>query len=112
MLLLLKRLAFHHEAEVRLIYVEQRIERPVAEGEFVRIPIDPNTMFDEVAFDPRLVLFERREREETALSLKYTGAFRDDGLYQGRSLQIFLSPPVKDDEAAGDHDENPASSSQ
>ncbi len=91
-LLFLKRPAFRHEAEVRLIYVEQR---DFPRQEVVRVPIDPNAVFDEVAFDPRLATFERREREQTAQSIGYRGPFSDSGLYQGRLLEIIVGRSAK-----------------
>jgi hypothetical protein len=91
--LLLKRLAFVHEKEVRLIYVEQRKEPPPEEKELIRVPIDPNALFDEVAFDPRLEPFERCEHEDRSRKLKYSGPFRDDGLYRGCLLQIIVEKP-------------------
>jgi hypothetical protein len=50
-LLLFKRKAFQHEAEVRLVYIEGR---DIPAPPDVRVPIDPNDVFDEVTFDPRL----------------------------------------------------------
>lgn len=86
-LLLLKRSAFQHEAEVRLIYIETR---DVPAASLVRVPINPNDVFDEVTFDPRLAEFERREREAVARSLGYTGTFADSDLYTGQALLVML----------------------
>ena len=70
-LLLMKRRAFQHEDEVRLIYIEGR---DVPEAPFVQVPIDPNSVFDVVTFDPRLTI-DRSEREAMARRLGYTGRF-------------------------------------
>lgn len=86
-LLLLKRSAFQHEAEVRLIYIQTR---DVPAAPLVRIPINPSEIFDEVTFDPRLAEFERRERETVARSLGYTGAFAESDLYTGQALLVML----------------------
>ena len=86
-LLLLKRSAFQHEAEVRLIYIEAR---DVPAASLVRVPINPNDVFDEVTFDPRLAEFERREREAIARSLGYNGTFADSDLYRGQALLVML----------------------
>jgi hypothetical protein len=86
-LLLQKRSAFQHEAEVRLIYIEGR---DVPATSLVHVPINPNDVFDEVAFDPRLAEFERREREAVARSLGYTGTFAKSELYTGQALLVTL----------------------
>lgn len=86
-LLLLKRRAFAHEAEVRLICID---ERDIPEQDALHIPIDPSEVFEEVTFDPRLAIFERKEREAVARNLGYAGQFKESDLYQGTSLQIFL----------------------
>jgi hypothetical protein len=65
-LLLLKREAFSHEPEVRVIYVQQNQEPREA---IIRVPIEPSAVFDEISFDPRLETFERREREAMIRSL-------------------------------------------
>jgi hypothetical protein len=89
-LLLLKRLAFSHEAEVRIICVASR---DVPEESFPRIPIDPTELFDEVTFDPRLEPFEREERKAATKSLGYNGRFNDSELYHGTELIVKL--PVR-----------------
>jgi hypothetical protein len=75
---LLKRQAFAHEAEVRMICVDdgRGDQQP-----FVQIPINPSKLFDEVTFDPRVM--ERSEREEQARRLGYTGPFGNSDLYRG-----------------------------
>ena len=57
--------------------------------------MDPNLVFEEVAFDPRLALFERREREETAQRIGYRGPFADSGLYVGRLLDVIVGKGQK-----------------
>jgi len=89
-LLLLKRLAFSHEDEVRIICVASR---DVPEESFPRIPIEPTELFDEVTFDPRLAPFEREERKAAAKSLGYNGPFNDSELYHGTALIVKL--PVR-----------------
>lgn len=71
-LLFLKRDYFRHEDEVRLLAIfndRAHIHDPY------RVTIDPNLVFTKVEFDPRLILFERREREASARNLGYTGEF-------------------------------------
>jgi len=87
-LLLVKRPAFQHEAEVRLVYVEHR---DVPHMNHIQVPVEPNALFDEVSFDPRLAPFERREREQRARDLGYTGPFGADDLYEPCLLEIVLA---------------------
>jgi hypothetical protein len=89
-LLLMKRMAFAHEAEVRLIVVYR--QQTSSERTFP-IRIDPNSVFDEIAFDPRLERFERMEREAAFKSLGFTGRFGESQLYMGALLQIRLGAP-------------------
>lgn len=83
--LLLKRTAFSHEDEVRLICVD---ERGIGDQDVIRIPIDPDEVFEEVTFDPRLLRFERIERETVARNLGYEGTFIPSDLYQRTLIQL------------------------
>jgi hypothetical protein len=83
-LLLLKRRFFSHEAEVRVICVDDR-ENP--EQSMIQIPIQPE-IFDEVQFDPRLELFERNEREQRIRGLGYAGCFGSSDSYRGVLLDL------------------------
>lgn len=87
-LMLLKRDAFEHENEVRLIYVETRKIPP---SDRVTCQIAPNEVFDSVKFDPRLAIFERNERERSATGLGYTGKFETSSLYTAPLLTIILN---------------------
>jgi hypothetical protein len=89
-LLLLKRDAFAHEAEVRLIQVCHGSDSP---DPVLRVQIDPNAVFNEISFEPRLAAFERKEREVAIRNLGYTGPFRESGLYDGVLLQVSLNRP-------------------
>ena len=74
-----KRSRFQHESEVRLLCIGSG---KVGVGDDVRhFPIDPNTLFAEIAFDPRLIGFERSEREKNLQSLGFTGTIREDHSY-------------------------------
>jgi hypothetical protein len=59
----------------------------------MRVKIDPNVLFDEVTFDPRLELFERKEREAVIKNLGYTGKIVDSNLYQRPELVVRLVAP-------------------
>ncbi len=86
-LALLKREAFSYEAEVRLIFVYDEI---VPGTKIMRVRMDPNALFDEVTFDPRLESFERREREAVARDLGYTGNIIESDLYHRIELTVRL----------------------
>ena len=58
-----------------------------------RTRIDPNAVFDEITLDPRLEIFERKEREMVIRNIGYTGPFRESQLYQGVLLQVLLDKP-------------------
>jgi hypothetical protein len=64
-LMLLKRAEFHHEAEVRVIVVDDGKNNA---DELLRIPFDPNVVFEEVTFEPRLIMLEHEERKEKAIT--------------------------------------------
>ncbi|TGP52554.1 hypothetical protein EN873_14890 [bacterium M00.F.Ca.ET.230.01.1.1] len=84
--LLLKRDYFRHEDEVRLICTK---EDKGAVAEFRHFSIEPNDLFTEIAFDPRLLYFERLERERTVQHLGYNGKITRDTSYEA-ALHIFL----------------------
>ncbi|MDR6834249.1 MULTISPECIES: hypothetical protein [unclassified Sphingopyxis] len=85
--LLLKRKAFSHEDEVRLIWVcddKREIDKAMT------VNINPNDFIEEVTFDPRLVRFELVERQQRAKALGYTGALTEPDLYQKTFFQTML----------------------
>lgn len=86
-LLLLKRDAFAHEAEVRIIAVS---EARAEEEDRLAVAIDPSEVFDEVTFEPRLAPGEREGRENMARSLGYKGKFRVSDLYRQTQLKIMM----------------------
>jgi len=86
--LLLKRKAFAHKDEMRLIWVssdERDGRKPIS------VSVDPNEFVEEIRFDPRLISFERLEREGRAKALGYQGPFSNSAAYQGVLFQTFLS---------------------
>ncbi|NMF87078.1 hypothetical protein [Aromatoleum petrolei] len=92
-LLLLKRSAFSHEAEVRAIFVQHDTDQ---DHDLLSIPLDPNEVFDEITFDPRLQTSERKEREAVLRSLGYSGSFGESELYHRTLLQVVVSSPPKE----------------
>lgn len=83
---LFKRSAFEHEAEVRLIYVGNDSDRGRSG---VSVPIEPETIFDDAVFDPRLVRYERLEREDECRSLGFSAIGQSD-LYQRVLFEIVV----------------------
>lgn len=86
-LALFKREAFSHESEIRLIFIGDN----TAPGtKIIRVQIDPNALFEEVTFDPRLETFERREHEAVVKNLGYTGNIVESKLYMRTRLIVQL----------------------
>lgn len=86
--LLYKRAAYKHEQEARII----ALTKQYVDG--FSIKINPNELFDEITFDPRLVYFERLIRIERFKQLGYTGKFTEyDARYQ---MTFFLTQLDRD----------------
>jgi hypothetical protein len=85
--LLLKRQAFSHEDEVRLIWVcdvQRDVPKPMT------VNANPNDFIEEVTFDPRLIRFELLERQQSAKALGYEGAFAESRRYMRALIQTPL----------------------
>lgn len=89
-LLLLKRNAFAHEREVRALFV---LEPGDGFSAWLDVRCDPNVVFDEITFDPRLGTDEKRERSDLIRRLGYTGPIGESELYQRILLDLWLDPP-------------------
>lgn len=76
--LLLKRLAYRHESEVRIVV----LSKSQTDDKLFNLNIDPNKLFERVKFDPRLVTSERLEREKQAKELGYHNDFEQSFEYQ------------------------------
>ena len=59
-------------------------EDPRAEDTAVALEFEPNDLFDEVVFDPRLSTDERNEREADIKRRGFTGKVTASGLYAPR----------------------------
>lgn len=79
--LCMKRQRFSHENEVRLLCIGN--EKLGLGSDIRRFEIDPNSLFTEIAFDPRLSSFERTERKQWFCSKGYTGPIKEDASYMG-----------------------------
>ena len=79
-LLFWKREAFRHEEELRVVYVDPR----GSEAQTVMsVSCDVKQLFNQIMFDPRLALFELKEREEWVTKVMgYTGTIVRSSLYQ------------------------------
>lgn len=91
--LLMKRPAFAHESEVRLMYVDQRpVDTPQNRIQ-VRLS-DVNQVIDEVRFDPRLQGLDLADRAHMAKRdygrPPYTGPIAEWPAYQRALLQIII----------------------
>ncbi|MEJ7925805.1 hypothetical protein WG908_03435 [Sphingobium sp. AN641] len=77
--LIWKRDYFAHEQEVRILNIvaEPGDVRP----DFLPMPINPNEVFEEISFDPRLISFERMEREREIKELGFAGSITHDLSY-------------------------------
>jgi hypothetical protein len=81
-ILFLKRLSFEDEQEIRAVMIIKEDSR--AEDTAVALEFEPNDLFDEVVFDPRLSTDERNEREADIKRRGFTGKVTASGLYAPR----------------------------
>jgi hypothetical protein len=95
-LLLLKREAFSHEDEVRVIFVQKN---PEPRNKLINVKINPSEVFDEISFDPRLEKFEFKEREMVIKNLGYKGVITESELYKRIVLQVDLTDSRKVNDA-------------
>lgn len=82
--LLVKRLAFDHEREIRLLYFSPELEN---RSDFHPYPIDPHTMIEQIMIDPRINK-ERGDRLKVAI--------RDHTGFAGPIKRSLLYTPPKD----------------
>ncbi len=84
--MLLKRHEYAYEAEVLMLYIE---ERNVAARDVVRVSFEPDDTFDDIAFDPRLPDFEKKKRETLIHTMGYTGTVSAHDRYQENSSMAY-----------------------
>lgn len=103
--LLYKRAFFRHEDEVRMLCIGPG---RLWEGDDLKhMPIDPNELFDEVCFDPRLILFEQRERQKQLADIGFSGRFVEGQSYAGALVRVMIQgdlpePPEQEQTASID----------
>ncbi|SHM74170.1 hypothetical protein SAMN05518668_1351 [Sphingobium sp. YR657] len=80
--LLWKRTYFEHEQEVRLMLIARDWPRDQPTPQVRNVQIEPSTLFRSVSLDPRLIAFEKKEREAEIRDAGYTGEIIPDHSYQ------------------------------
>lgn len=81
--LLIKRNAFKHEEEVRLIYLDPRNQ---SFGNLFRYTFDPLHLIEKITFDPRMSKSLYRVYKNHILGLGFRGELLQSGLYKEPSL--------------------------
>lgn len=81
--LLIKRNAFKHEEEVRLIYLDPRNK---SSGNLFRYNFDPLRLIEKITFDPRMSESLYRVYKNHILGLGFCGELVQSGLYKEPSL--------------------------
>ena len=89
--LLLKREAFVHEKEVRLVYRETT-ERYKKDQNIIEFDIDPNTLFDEIVFDPRMSETDYEMYSNEIKRCSFTKPISQSTLCQAPNLKINIYP--------------------
>lgn len=87
--LLIKRLAFAYEEEIRIIFSKPtsseieltKIKNPWNESDLFFVEINPNELFDEIEIDPWLTPREFIKLKEKILSLGFNGKITQSSLY-------------------------------
>ncbi len=83
--LLVKRDAFDHEAEVRVILHDQELIGQPKPKPFFRVPISADTLIDNISFDPRADdAFVKMFTYYLKNSLKFEGTIKKSKLYRVR----------------------------
>lgn len=84
----LKRMAFAHEQEIRLIYQDITVDVAHPPSNFHEFAFDPNTLFDEIVLDPRLNDWEYDQVSRSLLSNGITLNVRQSDLYKGKLFRM------------------------
>ncbi|AZC20107.1 hypothetical protein [Pseudomonas sp. CMR5c] len=87
-LLMMKRLGFAHENEVRIGALSRdgfKNPDPV-----LHFDVDIHSLIDEITFDPRLAMFEERERQRVFEGFGYKGPFGSLKLYEKKLFLVEL----------------------
>ena len=83
-----KRVAFRHEKEVRLIYNSQGDNQ----FDIFKFDINPNELFDEIVFDPRMTETTFQEQKSKIVGWGFDKGIIQSGLYKLKTFTITLRP--------------------
>jgi len=85
--LLVKRPAFKHENEIRLIYSKKENTDP---SDIYSYPLDPHSVFDQMMLDPRLTKEEAKEmKKKIKTATSFTGPIKRSLLYAPPEDMVF-----------------------
>ena len=79
--LLIKRIEFSHENEIRLLFIEHRIKR-AERNNIYSYSLNVNEVFDEVVFDPRINDNDFKKNEYFIRKYGFNGIIKKSMLYQ------------------------------
>lgn len=83
-----KRTAFKHEREIRIMFNSQQNNYQ----DIFKFDIEPNTLFDEVIFDPRMTETDYLDCRRKILNYGYLNPMFQSGLYKIHKFTISLTP--------------------
>ena len=89
---LIKRVAFEHEQEVRIIFVANRDDFDESQNSFYRFPITPNALFEGVALDPRLTAAECADTEKRIRNAGFLGSIIQSKINMSPNYTVHLNP--------------------
>ncbi|MGO9533902.1 MAG: DUF2971 domain-containing protein [Syntrophobacteraceae bacterium] len=90
--LLMKRTAFRHEEELRVLAHDINGDDPRAKGDIYSVDVDPNDFIEEVCLDPRLSSEQAKKMENEIRKAGYKGTIIQSELYRLRITTIRLGP--------------------
>lgn len=91
--LLLKRMEFAHEAEVRLIYIDDLKEEPdKVRSKILQVPIDPADCIEDIQLDPRISDEYLDKCAQEFRSVGYSKSVTRSNLYDAPELEFFVQP--------------------
>ncbi|MGB3551168.1 MAG: hypothetical protein WA993_10780, partial [Candidatus Binatus sp.] len=85
--LLMKRIEFEHEEEVRLLYTDPEQKW---NADLFTYSMDPFKLFDEIIFDPRMEETQYKQYKEGLVKLGFTNTISQSGLYKIRDFEANL----------------------
>jgi len=89
--LLIKRFAFKHENEVRLVYHDQKKINPLKNNGLYQFDIDPFNLIEEITFDPRMDKLDYSKHKKELIKRGYMNKIVMSGLYVIPDISIQLN---------------------